>query len=201
MDRLYFIAARVSRVSSWIGGGLLVTAALIVTVDVVLRKLVNMSFGGSDELAGYALAISTSWGLSFTLTSRANIRIDALYMRLPPRLAACLDMLALLTMACFMAFVSWFSVQLWWGSIQMNSTANTPLQTPLWVPQSLWVAGFLVFLIVNAVMLLRGLSMLVAGDHAGVSRLTGIRTVDEEVQDEVSSVLVQLRTEGVRHAA
>lgn len=201
MDRTYMLTERISRGATWIGGGMLLLSAAIITVDVILRKLINFSLGGSDEIAGYALAISTSWGLSFTLMSRANIRIDALYMRLPARMTAWLDLLAMVTMACFMAFVAWFTAQLWMGSISMNATANTPLQTPLMIPQGLWVMGFALFLLVSAVMLVRMVRMLAAGDSSGVGRMAGIRSVDEEVQDEVADVLEQIRAKGGRHAA
>ena len=40
-----------------IGGAMLIFAALMTTVDVILRKLFNWSFGGADEIAGYMFAI------------------------------------------------------------------------------------------------------------------------------------------------
>lgn len=37
-------------------------AAVLIGIDVVIRKFFATSIGGADELAGYALAIGTSWG-------------------------------------------------------------------------------------------------------------------------------------------
>ena len=59
----------------WFGGALLVLAALIVTVDVILRKLFNISMAGSDELSGYAFAIATSLSLTYALLHLSLIHI------------------------------------------------------------------------------------------------------------------------------
>jgi TRAP-type C4-dicarboxylate transport system permease small subunit len=179
MIRLFELAERLSRMATWAGGGILLLAAIIVTIDVTTRKLFQVSVGGSDELAGYALAITTSWGMSLALLRRANIRIDALYARLPKPLTAWLDLLALVLMGVFMSFVTWFATEMWLNSIEMRSTANTPLQTPLMIPQGLWVAGFVLFLLVLLALLARVVGLLAGRDAAGVGRIAGIRTVEE----------------------
>lgn len=186
MEGLYSFALRVSRYATWASAGLLFAAAAYITVDVFLRKLLNMSLHGSDELAGYVLAISTSWGLAFSLLGRANIRIDAFYTRLPQRWTAWLDLFGLVLMGIFMSFVTWFAVQMWLGSAAMASRASTQLQTPLILPQGLWVIGFLLFLFVLVVLIAKVVVLLMKCDSRGVGRIAGIRTVEEEVRDEVS---------------
>jgi TRAP-type C4-dicarboxylate transport system permease small subunit len=200
MIRLLALAERLSRMATWAGGGVLLLAAIIITIDVTTRKLFQVSLGGSDELAGYALAITTSWGMSLALLRRANIRIDALYARLPKPLTAWLDLLALVLMGVFMSFVTWFATEMWLNSIEMRSTANTPLQTPLMIPQGLWVAGFMLFLLVLLTLLARVVGLLVVADAAGVGRIAGIRTVEEEMHDEVAAEISQnLRERELQH--
>lgn len=186
MEKIYRLAERVSRAATWGSVALLFAVAAYITLDIVLRKLMNVSLHGSDELAGYALAISTSWGLSFSLLRRANIRIDALYMRLPARWTVWLDLFGLIAMGVFMSFVTWFALQMTLNSAMMGSMASTQLRTPLVIPQGMWVAGFLLFMFVMVVLLLRVVILLWRGDHAGVSRIAGIRSVEEEVSDEIS---------------
>ena len=41
------------------GGGLMFLGAMTVAADVLLRKLFSVTFGGADELAGYAMAITS----------------------------------------------------------------------------------------------------------------------------------------------
>ena len=47
----------------WFGGALVLLAAMLIGIDVLMRKFLARSIGGADELAGYALAIGTAWGL------------------------------------------------------------------------------------------------------------------------------------------
>ena len=47
---------RLTRYGLWFGGALVLLAALLIGVDVTLRKFFQTSIGGADELAGYALA-------------------------------------------------------------------------------------------------------------------------------------------------
>ena len=88
LDPALALANGVARRMVWVGGALLLAAAITVSVDVIVRKLFNLSLGGADELSGYAFAIGVAWALPFALLQRANIRIDALYGKLPARIAA-----------------------------------------------------------------------------------------------------------------
>ena len=71
----------------WFGGALVLLAAVLIGIDVLMRKFLDRSIGGADELAGYSLAIGTAWGLGAALLDRAHIRIDSLYVLLPAEAA------------------------------------------------------------------------------------------------------------------
>ena len=107
MDRLLEYARLLSRVGAWFGGGLLIVAAFIIGVDVVIRKLFGWTVGGADELSGYALAIGSAWSFAFALTERAHVRIDSLYVTLPARLCALLDILGLTIFMLFLGMVTY----------------------------------------------------------------------------------------------
>ena len=83
MEQLYLrinaALSRIAQVAVWIGGASLLACAILVTIDVITRKLLNWTFSGSDEISGYAFAASTTWAYSYCLLHRANIRIDAVY--------------------------------------------------------------------------------------------------------------------------
>lgn len=180
-------ATTLSRGATWVAGSLTLISALYITVDVILRKLASFSLGGSDELSGYAFAISISWALSFATLQRANIRIDALYQHLPTRLCALLDWLALVTLAVFIVYLTRYAGDVALTSWTRGSTANTTLGTPLWVPQLLWVIGLGWFCVVLALMLLRASLALVTGDLATVQDVAGIRSTQEEALEEAES--------------
>jgi TRAP-type C4-dicarboxylate transport system permease small subunit len=47
-------------------GSLLLGSVLVTLFDIIVRQF-WVSLGGTDELSGYAMAISTSWGISYAL--------------------------------------------------------------------------------------------------------------------------------------
>ena len=91
----------------WFGGALVLLAAVLIGIDVLMRKFLARSIGGADELAGYSLAIGTAWGLGAALLDRAHIRIDSLYVLFPQKLRLALDLLALVLLVDFLALTLW----------------------------------------------------------------------------------------------
>ncbi|MBZ0215180.1 MAG: TRAP transporter small permease subunit, partial [Fimbriimonadaceae bacterium] len=96
----------VSLLAVWFGGVLLILCAFLICIEVLMRKLFNVSTGGADEISSYAFAISTSWAFSFAFLRRAHVRVDALYSHLGNSVRAFLDVLALLALTGFGGFLS-----------------------------------------------------------------------------------------------
>ena len=179
-------ARRVSRWAVWAAGALMLAAALLVSVEVFLRKLFLVSIGGADELSGYAFAIATSWALAFTLLERANVRVDAVYQHLPSGLRALLDVAGLLVLGGFVGLLAWHGWAVLQDSLAFKTLATTPLQTPLWIPQTLWVVGFGIFAFAWVPLVLRVLRALFSGDRATAARLAGARSIEEDAQAEIA---------------
>jgi TRAP-type mannitol/chloroaromatic compound transport system permease small subunit len=180
------------RLATWavrIAGAMMLAAAILVSVDVLLRKFATLTVGGADELSGYAFAVGTSWALAFTLLRRANVRVDALYARLPERLAAMLDLLSLLSLLVFVGYLTWRASLVLQDSLLFSARATTPLATPLWIPQSLWLVGFGLFLFTILPLITTVALALVRGDRVTVRRLAGARTLEEEAVEERSHTL------------
>src|SRR5918911_3662437 len=107
MDRALRGIRRFTQWGAWFGGALVLLAAVLIGIDVLMRKFLARSIGGADELAGYSLAIGTSWGLAAALLDRAHIRIDSLYVLFPQKIRLALDVLALVLLVGFFALVGW----------------------------------------------------------------------------------------------
>src|SRR3546814_6315318 len=95
LHRATILAERIARLAVWAGGCMLLFAACLVTVDVLMRRLIGVTFTGADEISAYLFAISTSWAFAWVLLHRGNVRIDALYIVLPRPIRAALDTLGL----------------------------------------------------------------------------------------------------------
>ena len=188
MDRLLQLAYRLARVGTWAGGGLVILAAVLIGIDIFMRKVFSVSIGGASELSGYVLAISTSWALAFTLLERAHIRIDSLYVLLPARLCAVLDVLGLLAMLVFASCLAWQGSFVFFQSYQYGSRALSPIATPLVYPQFLWVVGLVFFFLVIVLLLIRAIIALITGDVATVQRIAGSRTSQQELDEELEEL-------------
>jgi TRAP-type C4-dicarboxylate transport system permease small subunit len=185
MDRLLQIAHGVARGGAWFGGALILAAALVVAADIIIRNLFVVTFGGADELAGYALAIGSAWALAFALLERAHVRIDVLYQKLPIRLAAIVDILCLSTFTVFMILLTRHAYAVFMQSLTADTHSMSGLAIRLAIPQAVWVLGLALFVVVALLLLIRGALALVAGDHSTIVRLLGSRSATEEVEHEL----------------
>jgi TRAP-type C4-dicarboxylate transport system permease small subunit len=183
-------AARRLALAGALGGGLLIlAAALLVSVDVTLRKLANTTLGGADELSGYALAIGSTWSFAFVLLARGHVRIDALVQHLPRRLAAACDLLALAGLLAFASLIAWHGAGVLAQSWSLGARSNSSLAVPLALPQALWWIGYAGFVVCAALLLLRAAASMLAGDLAAANRLIGARSVQEEAADELANAM------------
>ena len=176
-------ATWISRLGVLAGGLLLMSAVLMIVVEILMRRTVGWSFRGAHELSGYVLAISSAWSFAFALQEKAHIRVDVLYVRFQSRTRALFDLLALTLMGLFVLVLVQQAYGVLATSILRNSTANTPLATPLWIPQVLWWSGLTWFAVVTVLLWLRVLIAITAGDIGRVQELAGSRTLEEEIGD------------------
>ena len=184
MQQLHALLGRISRYAVWVGGAALLGAAVLVTLEIFLRGAFNVSIGGADEISGYIFAASTTWAYSFCLLHRANVRIDAFYNFLPRPVRAVLDVVGTVLLLGYMGILTESALNVFLESWANNSTAITTLQTPLWIPQLFWLAGLMLFMVTLIVVALYSLLTLLRGDIAGVQRIAGVRSIDEEVAEE-----------------
>lgn len=159
-------------------------AAFMVTGDVIARKLFGVTMRGSDEITGYVFAASTTWAYAHCVFTRSNIRIDAAYLMAGNRTRAILDIvgLSLLGLYIFLLTRSAHTVVL--ESWQFNYTAQTPMATPLWIPQLFWFSGLAFMMLCLGFVLTRALFSAVRSDWSGVNTIAGVRSVEQEISDE-----------------
>jgi TRAP-type C4-dicarboxylate transport system permease small subunit len=180
----------------WFGGALVLLAAVLIGVDVLMRKFLVRSIGGADELAGYALAIGTTWGLGAALLDRAHIRIDSLYVLFPQKLRLALDLAALALLVGFFAMTAWHGLGVVSQSWTSGSRSQSALETPTVIPQVLWIAGLAAFVTIGAILLVDAIRIMASGDLRGAARLISTRSAEEEVEDEIRDLKDRQKREG-----
>ena len=185
MKHLQEIASRISRGGAIVGGAMLLLTAITICIDIVLRYAFSLTVGGADDLAGYALAISSAWGFSAALLSRSHIRIDTVYVRVPSRARATLDLISVACFTLFIGLVAWHG----WGVLQQSyvssSRSLSAIEMPLVIPQTLWFLGLAFFVAVALLLLARALPAYLAGDLNKVFELIGSKSAVAEAEEEI----------------
>lgn len=185
MESVMALAHRLSRLSLWFGGTLVLLAAVLIGIDVLLRKLFETSIGGADELAGYSLAIGTSWSLGAALLDRMHIRIDSLYGLFPRGLRLALDLVGLALFVGFFGLIAWRGWSVVEQSWVSSSRSHTALATPTVIPQSVWVFGLALLVAVGGALFVHAALLMARGKAGAAAKVISTRSAAEEVEEEV----------------
>lgn len=140
-----------------VGLGLLACAGFVL-LDIIMRQ-VSTSFGGTEEIAGYTMALATSWGMAFCLLELGHVRIDLLRSRTASMGRALFDVFSMIVMTGVIVAIAIQSWPVVARSLTNDSRANTPLETPLALVQLPWFAGWLWFAVMSALVTLAALSL------------------------------------------
>ena len=175
---------------SIIGGYVLLGLSFLIVFEVIARKLFNFSLQGVDEIGGYVVAITGTFGFAYALIERTHTRIDIVLDHVPSQLRNLLNVLAYGLVAAASVFMLRYAYEALNESILFGSLSPTPLQTIMWIPQSLWVAG-LVWFSITALAILVHLLLLQFRDSELAFRLYGPPTIQQEVDREMASAKAQ----------
>ncbi|MEM6383149.1 MAG: TRAP transporter small permease [Pseudomonadota bacterium] len=180
--RLLAAFEKIAAALALLAGAAIAVLAFLIAIDIVGRDVFGVSIQGTDEIGGYVLAFVGSLGMALTLLRRGHPRIDLFFRFFPAFLADLLHVLAQVSMAAFAIFMAWHA----WGelgdTLRFGAITNTPLQTPLWVPQAVWFAGMAFFALTACLTATHGL-LLFATERSAIGSHYGSPTVDEDVSN------------------
>jgi TRAP-type C4-dicarboxylate transport system permease small subunit len=176
----------VARVAAIACGYAVLALSVAIAVEILGRKLFAFSFQGVDDIGGYVLAITAAVGASYTMAMRGHTRVDVFLVRMPASWQRVLNAVAMATLALFAAFAAWRGFAVLGESIEFSSVATNPLQTPLWQPQSVWVAGLALFALIAAAYGVHALVLLARGAPE-LNRFYGPVTAQDELEAELTA--------------
>jgi TRAP-type C4-dicarboxylate transport system permease small subunit len=186
--------APLARAAAIASGWLLMAISFVTVFEIVARRWFGFSLRGVDEISGYTLAITSAAGFCWAFVTRSHMRITLLFPHVPPVARTLLNLLATVTLAGMALFCAWRG----WNELAANfasgKPANTPLQTPIWIPQTFWFAGLAMFALTTGVAAAHAFG-LVFRDRGLLDRLYGPASLEEEVRTEVSQLETRLAEE------
>jgi TRAP-type C4-dicarboxylate transport system permease small subunit len=172
-------------VFSIIGGYILLFLSILIVIEIFARKLFNFSLQGIDEMGGYVVAVTGTFGFAYALIERTHTRIDIILDHVPPVIRNLLNVLAYALVTGAALFMLRYGYEALSESILFKSLSPTPLQIIMWIPQSMWVAGLVVFSITAIAMLVHLLVLQFKNPERGFL-FYGPPTLQEEVEREMA---------------
>jgi TRAP-type C4-dicarboxylate transport system permease small subunit len=156
--------------------------------DIVARRLFAHSVQGVTELGSYLLAIVSAFGFSSALLQKAHSRVDFLFPRMPPFMVSVLNLAAAVLLFGLAAISLWQGWHVLEESLLFDSIASTPLQTPMWIPQGLWLTGLAVFAGVTFACAVHAIILFVK-DRDRLNDLYGPLSVEGQIAVETQGTL------------
>jgi TRAP-type C4-dicarboxylate transport system permease small subunit len=169
-------------------GWALIAICFATLYDIVARRMFGHSVQGVNELGAYLLTIVSAFGFSSALLQKAHSRVDFLYPYLPKPVVSALNLATAVSLAVLAAISVWQGWQVLDESLLFDSRAATPLQTPMWIPQGLWLAGLAVFAGVSGACAVHA-AILFVRDRKRLDALYGPLTVEGQIEVETQGTL------------
>nr|WP_321443406.1 TRAP transporter small permease [uncultured Cohaesibacter sp.] len=145
MSRFYRLVYFISTLAAIVAAAALVFMVGLIALEILLRSLFSTSTFMTAEFVGYAVATCTVWSLGYVLEHEQLIRVNLLLARFPERVQDVMTAISaalLLAGTLGLAWMFWLRVARAWarGTVSPSIAA-----VPVWIPESVILAGLLVF--------------------------------------------------------
>lgn len=154
---LYF--EKIEKYTTNIGVGIasisIFLAVIAITLATLSRYFFNLIIPGVDELTGYVLVVLTYFGLAYGLKTDSHIYIDLVQKKLPETIRNFLWIIIISITIVLSQIYQYYALSSLIESIELNETALTLLETPLWIPKICICIGWLFFTISLVILLIR----------------------------------------------
>ena len=174
-----------SRACAIVAGWALLVISFATVIEILGRKYFSFSFRGLDEVGGYMLAGVSAFGFAYALSKHSHMRVTLLFPYVPASVQSFLNALAMVTLAAMAAFCAWRGGAEVLEHLATGKRSNTPLSVQLWIPQSIWFAGMVLFALGAVAMALQSLALLIR-DRARLNRIYGPLSLEEEISSEIA---------------
>ena len=141
------VAARLSKAGAAVGAAALVAMIVLITLQVLSRRVLAAPMVVADELSGYLLVITTFSALGYALLRGDHIQVTLLIDRASDRLRGYLRVIRCLVALPFFALLIWRSFQLALDSFQSGLFSIAATDFVLWPMHAFVPLGFTVLFV------------------------------------------------------
>lgn len=144
MTRIFLTIIRgFANISEWV----LFSMGLIIFYDVFLRYVFNRPTMWVLEISEYMLVFLAFAGAAEVQRQKRHIKMDFFYVKFPPGVRLCLDMLFSMLTAVFGMLLLWNSLKMTVAAFQYGSRSNSLLAVPLFIPYAIVPLGMCLLLL------------------------------------------------------
>ena len=142
-------------VSGVLANVVLASLTLLVTLEVILRKIFGTSTLLADEYSGYLFVALLFLGASYTMYKKRHISIDVISNKLRPKPKLLLERILISLNILVFGILVWRGIDLVVFNFQHNILAATVTATPQFIPMIVIPVGLLLLILQSIAELIR----------------------------------------------
>ena len=141
MNRLVKFSDELSDWMATVSAAILGLMTLLILIEIFLWNLFEKTTLIADEYSAYGLAAIIFMGAGYCLREKGHIRITLVLGFLPGLAARITTFISASITTIFMGYLWWYLFKMVQSAIRYESTSGTLTNTPLWIPQTVMLAG------------------------------------------------------------
>jgi TRAP-type C4-dicarboxylate transport system permease small subunit len=119
--------------TGWIAALSLLSAALIVTEGVIVRKILGVSTIWQIEASVFLLIFVVFGGAAFVQKNEHHLNVDLVIIHLSPRTRE-ITLIVVSIISCILAAIlAWYAWPMWWEAVVGNQHSESLWGPPLWI--------------------------------------------------------------------
>ena len=141
------LVGRISLLGGYLAAAAVAVMAVLICVEVIGRGLFGVSTMIADEMSGYLNCAIVFLGLSYSLRERGFIRVEVLYGRLVGNWKRLTGWAICVISLVYAVIVTLYMARHVAFSYQRGIVSTQVSETPLYIPQSLILAGSVILVL------------------------------------------------------
>lgn len=166
MKQFGYIIESIANKTGQLSGWLVPVMMVLVLFEAFMRYVVRQPPIVADEFSAYMYVALSFLAMGYTWTQRGHVRVSALVIRLPPRVASWIRLFTLVSAFGFSIMLCFASYGLLSFSFKIHMLSDTHLRTPLQGPQMTLIIGFVILSLLLVVEVARAINRIRSGGSA-----------------------------------
>ena len=164
--------------TGWTAALCLVSAAIIVTEAVLVRKVLGISTIWQIEASVYLLMFTVFAGAPFVQKNEHHLNVDLVIIHLSPRTREIVLIIVSIITCLLAALLAWYAWPMWWEAVVRNEHSESLWSPPLWIPYFFLPLGMTLLFLQYIVGIRNRIANLIKGDITEEARRFELKDID-----------------------